>query len=118
MDEFDKLKKNLKQVGQEHVLNFWEELQIEEKEQLKEQIEVIDFLKLNELYQESEQEKPFSMEAISPIPYVNAQNMKKQEKDYYTVIGEEVIRQGKVAVISMAGGQRYKAWLPWTKSNL
>lgn len=117
-DNFDKLQRKLKEVGQEHVLTFWNELELEEKKRLKEQIQKIDFIKLRELYEKSKKQEPFSMEAISPIPYVNTLTMPEKEKEVYRRVGEEIIEKEKVAVISMAGGQRHKAWIPWPKSNV
>ena len=115
-DDFSKLKSKLEECGQEHILSFWNELDEDEKNSLKTQIENIDFRQIKNLYENSLKNQPFSMDTISPIPYFNSLEMSEQEKQNYTKTGEEVIKKRKVAVISMAGGQRNKAWLSRTKS--
>lgn len=92
--------------GQEHVISFWDELTSTEKEMLSRQITSIDFLKLQKMYENSKRETVVDLSQIEPIPYI-----KKEEVDnvYYTKIGEEIIKKGEVAVITMAGGQRNKA---------
>ena len=60
------------------------------------------------MYENSKKETIIDLATIEPMPYI-----KKEEVDneYYIKIGEEIIRNGEVAAISMAGGQRYKAWI-------
>lgn len=115
-NDLDKLKSKLKEVRQEHVLTFWNELELEEKEILKKQIESIDFVQIEKRYENSKKDEPFDINSISPIPYVNSLKMSQEEKKKYIEIGEEVIKKEELAVVSMAGGQRYKAWISWTKS--
>lgn len=113
-DDFSKLKSRLEKTGQEHILNFWDELEDEEKTRLKTQIENIDFEQIKKLYENSLKNQTFSIDTISPIPYMNSLEMSKQEKQKYIMVGEAIIKKGKVAVISMAGGQRNKIRLSWT----
>ena len=58
------------------------------------------------MYENSKRETLLDLSQIEPMPYI-----KKEEVDdaYYTKIGEEIIKKGEVAAISMAGGQRHKA---------
>lgn len=58
------------------------------------------------MYENSKRETVLDLSQIEPMPYI-----KKEEVDeaYYTKIGEEIIKKGEVAAISMAGGQRNKA---------
>lgn len=116
-DDFGKLKSRLEKTGQEHILNFWNELEEDEKNKLKNQIENIDFDQIRKLYENSLKNQPFSIDTISPIPCINTFKMSEEEKQNYVKIGEGVIKKGKVAVISMAGGQRNKVRLSWTQSN-
>ena len=100
------LKAKLKEVGQEHILAFWDELENNEKEYFAKQIENMDFMQIKELYEKSKKDEAFKIEDITPIPYINS--LKMQNKEKYIKIGENAIRKEEVAVISMAGGQRNK----------
>lgn len=42
---------------------------------------------------------------ISPIPYIDKSCLSKDELNYYTSIGNEIIKNNKLAVITLAGGQ-------------
>ena len=107
-DDLDNLRFKLRLVGQEHVLDFWEELDPKEKKALVMQIQKIDFEQVNKRYENSKIDDYFDESSISPIPYVNASNLSNIEKSHYIKIGEDLVKKGKVAVISMAGGQRNK----------
>lgn len=99
----ENLKAKLGDTGQDHVLAFWDELEDDEKEILANQIENMDFTQIKNLYENSKKDKVFNIEDISPIPYVNSLKMTDEEKVQYINIGEDAIKQGNVAVVSMAG---------------
>ena len=46
-----------------------------------------------------------SEEKIEPIQYIEKEKLSKEEKEKYSKIGIEEIKQGKLAVVTMAGGQ-------------
>lgn len=92
--------------NQSHVLKFYSE--IEDKQKLEKQILSLDFNLLNKLYQNKAEETKASK--IEPIDYISKENLSGEQKEYYTKIGTEAIKQGKIAVCQMAGGQRNKAW--------
>ena len=92
--------------NQSHVLKFYSE--IEDKQKLEKQILSLDFNLLNKLYQNKKEETKASK--IEPIDYISKENLTDEQKEYYTKIGTEAIKQGKIAVCQMAGGQRNKAW--------
>ena len=110
--DLDNLKSKLKQVGQEQVLTFWNELEDDEKVHIVKQIESIDFKQIDKLFENSKKNDEFDINTISPIPYVNS--LKLSDTGKYIKIGEDVIKRGELAVISMAGGQRNKTWISWT----
>ncbi|MBR6034341.1 MAG: hypothetical protein IKP28_06460 [Clostridia bacterium] len=113
-EDIRELKAKLKEANQEHILDFWDELDEDEKESLVKQIQKTDFSKITERYEKSKEEEYFDINEISPLPYVNSNCMDQDQKEKYIKIGEEIIKRGEVAVISMAGGQRNKTRLPWT----
>ena len=109
--EISGLRDKLKLIGQEHILDFWEELDNREKIALSSQIESIDLEQINKLYENSKIDEDFDMSIVSPMKYIDS--MKLANKEKYTKICERAIRNGEIAVVSMAGGQRNKAWIPW-----
>ena len=111
--DLDSLKNKLKEAGQEHLVYFWDELEDGEKEILARQIEKIDFLQIKTLYENSKKDEELDINSISPIPYVNSLKMSDEEKHRHIQTGEEIIRDNQIAVVSMAGGQRYTTWIPW-----
>ena len=102
--EIDGLSEKLKQIGQEHILQFWDELENREKIAFSSQIESINLDQINELYENSKKDEEIDINIISPIKYIDSQHMKNMDK--YIEIGETAIKNNKVAVVSMAGGQR------------
>lgn len=92
----DEVKEQLKKYNQEHLLRFYDVLNEEEKEHLINQINTIDFDLMDRLFYEIGQEKLKGK--IEPI----TSHSKKEE---YKQVGIEVIKSGKYAALTMAGGQ-------------
>ena len=95
----------LKKYNQEHLLNFFDELTDCEKETLLSQIHNIDFEGINNLYIHSTKDDSISYDRISPIPFVDKSNLSEKEINYYSQIGNDYINKGKLAIITLAGGQ-------------
>lgn len=95
----------LKKYNQEHLLNFFNELQDSEKESLISQINSIDFEEIKQLYINSTMDDSISSDRISPIPFVEKNLLTKSEIDAYSRIGNNAINSGKLAIITLAGGQ-------------
>ena len=95
----------LKKYNQEHLLNFFDELTNCEKETLLSQIHNIDFEEINKLYIHSTKDDSISYDRISPIPFVDKSNLSEKEINYYSQIGNDYINKGKLAIITLAGGQ-------------
>lgn len=95
----------LKKYNQEHLLAFFDELTMSEKETLLSQIHNIDFEKINNLYINSTMDDSISYDRISPIPFVDKSKLSPTEVESFSQIGNEVINKGKLAIITLAGGQ-------------
>ncbi len=104
-NELCKAKKLLKKYNQEHLLNFYDELEEDEKKILISQINSTDFNKVNNYYNESVTATNISSDRISPIPYISKTQLSNDEIDNYTKIGECSIKDGELAIITLAGGQ-------------
>ena len=104
-EEYLILKDKLKKYNQDHLLNSFEMLEEEAKDKLLSQIRRIDFEQINELYENTKKKIEFGDAKIEPINYVDKSKMEQEEKDEFEKIGSEIIKNGKYAVVTMAGGQ-------------
>ena len=100
----EEIKRTLKKYGQEHLLNFYETLDERKQDQLLEQIENIDFELISSLYNKTKDGNKNDDADIEPIDYIDKYKLNGDYK-YYEEIGEKAIRAGKLAVVTMAGGQ-------------
>ena len=95
----------LKKYNQEHILKNYEKLSNEEKSKLLDQILTINFEQIKELYEITQQNISFAQDRIEPIDYVDKYALSEEELRRYQELGENEIKQGKYAVVTMAGGQ-------------
>lgn len=107
-NEYLEIKKILKKYNQEHLLNFFDELNNNQKKKLLEEIKLINFNQINELYKQTKIKNKIENDLIEPIKYINKEKLKKEEIEYYKKIGENIIKNNEYAVVTMAGGQRNK----------
>ncbi len=94
----------LKKYGQEHLLNHYATLDEEHKKELLDQIENIDFELIKRLYEDTKKEIKSGQDDITPIEYLDKYKLYDDYK-YYENIGKKAIKQGKLAAVTMAGGQ-------------
>lgn len=104
MDKFNQAQKIVKKYHQEHLLNFYNKLGEEKREELLEQILTTDFELLQRLYADRNIVKN-SNDEITPIAYVNKFKLTKEKLNEYSREGQKIIKNNKYAVITMAGGQ-------------
>ena len=102
--ELEEVKDILKKYGQEHLLNHYDELDEQKKETLLKQIHHIDFELVNKLYDSTKEQKINTNDKITPIDYLDKFKLNDQYK-YYESIGKKAIKEGKLAAVTMAGGQ-------------
>ncbi len=102
--ELEEMKDILKKYGQEHLLNHYNELDEKKKEILLNQIRNIDFELVNKLYDSTKEQKVNTNDKITPINYLDKYKLNDQYK-YYESIGKKAIKEGKLAAVTMAGGQ-------------
>ena len=100
----EEVKSILKKYGQEHLLNHYDELSEEKKKELLEQINDIDFELVNDLYNSTKQTKTKNDDKIEAIDYLDKFKLNDEYK-YYENIGKKAIKEGKLAAVTMAGGQ-------------
>lgn len=104
-EKYEKVQKILKKYNQEQLLMCYEKLLEGQKEELLNQILDIDFEQITELYEQTKKEKDFKNSEIKPIEYIDKQKINEEIYKKYEKIGDNIIRQGHYAVVTMAGGQ-------------
>ncbi len=95
----------LKTYDQEHIIKLLNKLEGKEKQNLIEQIEKIDFHQIMELYDNTKKELKIKENKIENIAYLDKAKLTKEQKEEFDNLGEELIRKGEYAVVTMAGGQ-------------
>ena len=105
MDKNEEILQLLKEYNQEHIINLLNKLEEPKKQELLEQINKIDFHQIMELYDNTKKEIEIKENVIESIPYYDKEKLTKEQKNEFDTIGEEIIKSGKYAVVTMAGGQ-------------
>ena len=100
----EEAKAYLKKYGQEHLLNHYDSLDEKHKKELLEQINEINFELINSLYKNTDKEPKKQEDEITPIDYLDKYKLNDKYK-YYENIGKKAIKEGKLAAVTMAGGQ-------------
>lgn len=103
--ELRNAKKILQKYNQEHLLQFYDELNDMEREQLINQILSINFEEILHLYNKSKADVLDATEEIEPLPYINKSALSEQELISFSKIGADVISSENIGVITLAGGQ-------------
>lgn len=117
-DKYLMLEEKLKKYGQEQLLKFYTKIDKIKQNELLQDILNIDFEQLQNLYNNIQKNNKNIEAQIEPIEYINKEKLSLEEQKHYIKLGEEEIKKGKYAVVTMAGGQRNKTWTQWTKRNL
>ena len=104
-EKYEEVKEILNKYNQQHLLVNYDNLSESDKEKLLDQILGIDFKQILSLYENTKKEITFGESKIEPIPYVDKAKLSEKEYKEYEKLGTEVIKNGKYAVVTMAGGQ-------------
>lgn len=102
--ELNEIKFDLKKYGQEHLLNNFDKLDESKQKRLLEQLSNIDYELINGLYNGTKKEIKNEKDTIEPIEYLDKFKLNEKYK-IYEGIGKTAIKEGKLAVVTMAGGQ-------------
>lgn len=98
--DFENAKKKLEKYGQEHVLNYYDELTDEQKESLLKQIDETDFSVIRYA------ENPHGNQVrgkISPLGAMEIPEIEKNRK-HFEEVGLEALRAQKIGAVLLAGG--------------
>lgn len=97
--ELQKAKDKLAQIGQEHVLAFYDELDGAQKEALLDQIEETDFSVLSRLSDKTDGKRG----VFAPLAAMQISRIEQRRSELYEA-GVSAIRAGKTAALLLAGG--------------
>lgn len=104
-NKLQKVSDILEKYNQKHLIQFYDELDDNQKEALLNQILSINFQEIFDLYDASMLPENFSLNDLSPLEHVEKSNFSEEEIRFYSNIGENLIKQNSFAVVTMAGGQ-------------
>ncbi len=105
-DKKTEIENLLKKYGQEQLLAFYDELTEEGQDALLADISNIDFELMKQLHKSAGKPTENNKNAVlSPIEAADKTKMADSDKDSYYGAGIEQLKLGKVAAVTMAGGQ-------------
>ena len=117
MDKTQNVMELLKVYNQEHVINLLEKLKGNKKEELIEQLIKIDFHQIKELYDNTKKEIEIKENKIEEISYLDKAKLAYEQREEFDALGEDIIRKGQYAVVTMAGGQGTRLGYPGPKGT-
>ncbi len=105
MDKTQDIVNMLKMYNQEHIINLLNKLDEQKKWELIDQITKIDFHQIMELYDNTKKEVEIKENKIEAIKYLDKEKLTDEQKAEFEKLGEDAIKRGEYAVVTMAGGQ-------------
>ncbi len=109
-ERFERTQDTLARFGQEHLLRFWDRLDDPGRGRLLDDIAAIDFEELAPLIEthvkaEPQLDLPEKIEPATALPHAPADEAQAKEYAEARAAGERMIAEGKVALLTVAGGQ-------------
>jgi len=114
----EQAKEILKKYNQEHIIKWMDKQEDSVKQKIINQVLEIDLEELKELYNKVKRgivKKDFK---VTPIHAIEKDGLSENEKQKYLKIGENILRNNKYAVLTLAGGQGTRLRTYWTKRKL
>ncbi|XP_033342393.2 UDP-N-acetylglucosamine pyrophosphorylase mmy [Megalopta genalis] len=117
------LRRNLAAFGQEHLLQFWDQLSEKERDELRQDITELNLEEVTLCYERamhvsSSMQRGSLDDKVSPIPKERIGSVKTtngEQIKIYEKLGLQEIANGKVAVVLMAGGQGTRLGVSYPK---
>lgn len=105
MDKEQEIIQLLEKYNQDHIIKLLKNIDETKKQELIQQIERIDFDQIMELYEHTKKPVEIKENKIEATSYLDKAKLSKDQKERFDDLGEQIIRSGKYAVVTMAGGQ-------------
>ena len=104
-EKIKNVKELLQKYKQEHLLSNYNNLDEQKKEELLDQILQIDFEQMKKLYESVGKVVEETNVKIEPISYIEKTTIEANKKQDCFEKGAKVLKENKLAVVTMAGGQ-------------
>ena len=114
----EKAKEILKKYNQKHIIEWMDKQEESVKQEIIKQVLEIDLDELDDLYKKVQHGIVKKDYNITPIHAIIKEKITEKEKNEYIKLGEEVLKNNKYAVVTMAGGQGTRLRTQWTKRKL
>ena len=95
----------LEKYNQHHIVEHMEKLDSNNKAKIMKQIKDINFEEMKDLYNKTKTNREKKNSDIKPIKTLIEENIEQIQKNEYIELGEKILKEGKLAVVTMAGGQ-------------
>lgn len=95
----------LEKYNQHHIIEHQKKLNETDKEKLINQIKEIDFEEITNLYENTKIKREKKKAKIEPLQTTIAKKLEPEQRSNYISLGEQIIKENKFAVVTMAGGQ-------------
>lgn len=105
MENISKIQEYLKKYNQTNLINMMDKFSEEENKKIEEQLTTINLDKMVNLYETAKKESDVGSKKITHITYVDKSKLETNEANEYKKLGDEIIKNGEYAVVTMAGGQ-------------
>ena len=105
MKEEEKNIEILKKFNQEHIIDWMNKLNDEEKSKLANQVVNLNIEQVVDLYNNLSKTFEIGDKKIEKISAIDIDKLSKEDFDSYKNSGIDIIKSGKYAVVTMAGGQ-------------
>ncbi len=106
MDKLNKVKEILSKYNQEYLLKYCDLIKDEkEKEEFLDEILNVDFSLQEKLYDSTKNIDKKVFSSVENVSAIDKNNFSEEELDKYFKIGVEEIKNGKLGVVTLAGGQ-------------
>nr|WDW19220.1 UDP-N-acetylglucosamine pyrophosphorylase [Holotrichia parallela] len=122
MSNIEDVRNRLTMFGQSHLLNFYDELNENEKRTFSDDLGDVDFEETNQLFERAMTSMSADVEKLDsrmqPIPaskFESEENCNKEKLDSYYRCGLEEISKSHVGVLLMAGGQGTRLGVTYPK---
>ena len=105
IDNIEEVERKIRRYNQEHLLDYYNNIKDENlKKKFENQLENIDYELIDSLYKKTTLQLKNEIDDIEPIDYWDKERL-GGKYDFYENIGIEAIKKGKLAAVTMAGGQ-------------
>lgn len=105
MDKLEKVKQILNNNKSKYLLDYDNILNEKEREEFFNKILEIDFQKQKELFNQTKNAENVKEDDVNPVNVLIPEKLTFEEKEKYEESGKNVIKEGKLAIVTLAGGQ-------------